>query len=291
MLISAAITIWIHGTKPQHIVPKPLSKLHIERLHKFTHCEPGLHRAQTLDTSLHHYQLAKTLHEQDSVQFPWETLYVFGWSGMLSPSERLKAAQDLQQAIAGLIEEYERIYHQKPSLRLITHSHGGNVALHLAELEDQEHPSFIIDELVLLACPVQKLTAPLIKSKMFKKIYSLHSHLDMVQIADPQGLASIKKVIDKLFMVKSMDQLTDMLRSIEKEPFFSERHFDSSPNLLQIRSKIGARDPLHIEFLLNPFVTKLPKILKFLHTLNPAEVNYKQEMLLDITSSPLGFSC
>lgn len=282
-MVVPSVTVWIHGTKPQHILPAPLSHIHIEKLHQFMHCEPGLHLAQALNHSFHHHQIATILHEHDPETFPWETLYLFGWSGLLSKNERLKAAQKLHKALKQLIDQYEGLYHQKPFIRLITHSHGGNVALHLADIDTYDHFPLIIDELTLLACPVQKPTALLLKSQLFKKIYSLHSHWDMVQVADPQGLPAIKKALGEIFSVKSFQQLKDLFHSIEQEPLFSARHFNPSSKLIQALVKMNGRGILHIEFMLEPFVAILPTILETLKHTKPSE----KDLTIDIVDKHL----
>lgn len=270
-MITPSITIWIHGTKPQHILPTPLSHIHIEKLHRFMHCEPGLHLTQTLDPSFHHHHLATILHQHAPTMFPWETLYLFGWSGMLSEDERIKAAQKLHKALKQLIDQYEGTYQQKPFIRIITHSHGGNVALHLADSDTSSFLSCGIDELVLLACPVQKSTASLIKNQLFKKIYSLHSHWDMVQIADPQGLPGLKKALGGVFSIRSIQQLKNLFHSIEQEPLFSARHFNPSSKLIQALVTMHGRGILHVEFMLETFVAALPSIINNLEQLKPSE--------------------
>lgn len=280
------INIWIHGTKPQHLFPKPLSKLHIERLHKFMHCEPGLHLAQTLDPSFHHYHIARSLHEQNPQEFPWDTFYLFGWSGILHPSERFKSAQKLHKALKRLVQEYEGMYHKKPIIRIITHSHGGNVALHLPTVEDAIPHDFTIHELILLACPVQKLTAHSLKNPLFAKAYSLHSHWDFVQIADPQGWSVVKEGLQKFFSTGAFEHLRSTIGRIEQEPFFSERHFNPLSKLMQVRTKISGRNIMHIEFMLTPFVTKLPSILSTLRSLT-TDFHLEQDISLDIVDDKL----
>jgi len=55
-----------------------------------------------------------------------------------------------------------------PKVTLISHSHGGNVALNLAAIAEKESP-LSIERLILLACPVQQETAALVDAPMFKK--------------------------------------------------------------------------------------------------------------------------
>ena len=171
---------------------------------------------------------------------PWH-FYLFGWSGKLSYQEREDTARILYNEIKALIAEYKKQYGTTPALRLITHSHGGNVALNLAKIKEAGDTEFVIDELILLACPVQIKTAPLIKDKLFKKIYSLYSTRDLIQILDPQEVYNNLK--EKRF------------------PLFSQRRFPDQANLRQIIVKRKKRAISHVEFMLEKFLTTLPTIL------------------------------
>ena len=164
-----------------------------------------------------------------------DSCYFFRWSGKLSPQERKKAARHL----ASLIRT-----HTGP-IRLICHSHGCNVALLLAELD---LPAQHIEKLILLAPPVQKSTSHLVASPLFKKVISLYSTGDLLQVADPQGL-----------------------QSKNKESLFSKRLFDESPNLIQARILIDRRSPSHIDFILTRFLKKLSAIITLLEEANLSE--------------------
>ncbi len=277
------ITIWIHGTKPQQLLPGRLAKIHIESLYKFMHCEPGLHLAKDLNPSFHHFDLAQILHKTDPKNFPLETLYLFGWSGTLNAQDRLQAAQKLQKALKVLVSEYEGIHHAKPFIRIIAHSHGGNVALNLAKIDtNKQLHHAIVDELILLACPVQKVTAPLIKSPLFAKVYSLHSHWDFLQIADPQGWPQLKEHLRNFFKSQSLNDLKAGFVHVEQEPFFSERHFRPHSNLVQAVITINGNHVLHIQFMLDSFVKNIPFILEKLSSLETQKIQAEQEMFIDI---------
>ena len=74
-------------------------------------------------------------------------------------------------------------------ITLITHSHGGNVALYLAQVaEENNDPTFKIKRLILTGCQIQDETECYAQSPLFEKIYSLYSVIDFLQVADPQGL-------------------------------------------------------------------------------------------------------
>lgn len=106
--------------------------------------------------------------------------YTFGWSGLLLRSERAQAARQLYQAITDELAHLEQ-RGIKPRIRLIGFSHGGNVALQVAQHAPAQ---WCIDELILIGTPVQKDTDHLITRPCFKKIYHLYSLADYIQNAD-----------------------------------------------------------------------------------------------------------
>jgi hypothetical protein len=231
------ITIWVHGTKAF------FSKYFLQN---FFFCYPGLNPAESFSQKYHLHEIAKNLHLANPKRFNFNTFYFFGWSGSLSYEARQEAAHELYSELKELVEQYEDTFGQKPHIRIITHSHGGNVALHLAECVEDE---FFIDELIMLAVPVQKKTSEFSLSPVFKKIYSIYSTVDTIQIMDPQGFHYWRKYRNKSFKEKL------------QSPFFSERTFPEQENMLQIKLRTKRRGISHIEFLLDHFLKALPGIL------------------------------
>ena len=297
------ITIWVHGTKPQAFLPKHLSMFTKKMERTLYGCKPGLHKAADLDLQYYQYSLAKELSNVAPEQFQWEHFYIYGWSGKLDPQDRKIAAYELFCALQGLVDDYEKKYGCEPKIVVITHSHGGSVALHMADPEihsdtpvsvNQKTP-FTIDKLILLACPVQHYTQALVKSTMFKRIYSIHSHTDMIQVLDPQGLHPFFKM-EKAANIKAAFQKSVFCK--KNGPLFSRRHFCVHPKIPQanIRWQHGIPWPatqdaldavhfkpvktalknldklkknrglLHIEFQLLPFIRLLPKVIQYLDT-------------------------
>ena len=130
------------------------------------------------------YPIAGAYEEVTQALAPGSTInhyYTFGWSGLLSAQARLAAAGELGKA---LTDEYRALVTQgiTPTIRIITHSHGGNVALNLATLALDDLPH--IDELVLLGTPVQEETSALVHEELFGTIYNLYSLQDAAQGAD-----------------------------------------------------------------------------------------------------------
>lgn len=111
--------------------------------------------------------------------------YTFGWSALLSHSERYN---DAEKFLFSLLEEIKTFRDQgiNPKIRLIGYSHGGNVCLNLAPAYNNNNPKepLSIDELILVAVPLQTETDHLVNDPIFKKIYNVFSDKDRVQPID-----------------------------------------------------------------------------------------------------------
>lgn len=235
MINAASITIYIHGTYPP-IIKNIFSRFMSSKKH-------GLVKVQSLSEKNYIHNNFKVLNKADNINFPIEHSYSFGWSGKLSTKERELAGRELYNAIKKLSSEYQKD-NITPKITLLTCSHGGNVALNLANFDQND---FEIERLILLACPVQHRTKELIKSKIFKNKYLLYSKSDWLQIADPQGLYN------------------------QQAPLFSERKFDASSNLKQVSvqfenkrpwsKKAYLEDAWHIDFIKQKIHEILPQIL------------------------------
>jgi hypothetical protein len=107
----------------------------------------------------------------------WSPCYAAGdfysWSGGYSDAARALAAADLVQWVNG---------HSAAGLDLITHSHGGNVAM----LATQPGMAMTPQEIVLLSCPVHFPKYAPDFSKI-QKIVSIRVRLDLVILADRGG--------------------------------------------------------------------------------------------------------
>jgi len=221
------ITVWIHGTR---LTPRSV-------LHRIFHSPDGLVPASTFDTQYHLRSIADTLAATDPARYSCDYMFLFGWPGALAFEERIKAAQDLYKQLKPVIKSYEQKHGKRPKIRIITHSHGGNVALNLAKIKDESY--FTIDELILLACPVQEETAQLIKDSIFKEVFVLYSSFDLLQIIDPQGLYSHN----------------------DDRPLLSQRRFPVQDNITQVKMKLNGCALLHSDFIRVKFVSMLPQII------------------------------
>jgi hypothetical protein len=111
------------------------------------------------------------------------TYVLFGWSGMLSRSERKEAGYDFYNALCQLKDKY---YKQGINIKIdiVAWSHGGNVALWLAGAEETNKLGLEIEHLILWGTPMQIETKQFISSKIFKSIISFASQGDWVQNLD-----------------------------------------------------------------------------------------------------------
>lgn len=243
------ITIFVHGTLP------PDALMAIPPVRSFFYCPTGLTQAVEFDPKFHTYKLAQQLCSTRADEFDMAHFYLFGWSGKLNPLARKEASQELFQSLRLLAERY-RQQGTKPQFRIITHSHGGNVALHMHESTKEHAHDLVIDELIVLACPVQTETAAHAHPASFKKIYSIHSHSDLLQVLDPQGVHAFLGTLKEHGLEFTMSHLNEL------GPLFSSRHFEAAEHIIQLNVRYPRRELFHIEFLLPKFISTLPSLLE-----------------------------
>ncbi len=251
------ITLWIHGTK---FVRRPLYQ-------SFFGGKPCLRLAKELASDYYLHSVAHTLNKAAPDKYPLDTLYLFGWSGKLSPSVRQHAAQVLYEELKRVTQDYKKIYGKPPYIQLLTHSHGGTVALNLVRCKEAPSP-FTINELILMACPVQNATKKFIEDDLFSYTCALYSSLDMVQVLAPQISYNICKRGKK------------ELRSRIHWPLFSERCFELHPRLAQVKLKMNGRSLFHTEFASTHFLAVLPQILHVIKTIYDSRIVPNESQLL-----------
>ncbi len=235
-----AITVWIHGTK-------------FTRSDTYRRVFNGIPDVKHIKDfpSEHGIQFHMQLLDRDACElFDYNSLYLFGWSGRLSTHERYWAAVILYQKLAALYESYRKEFGVAPRIRLVTHSHGGNVALNLARVHKLRKDQLEIDSLVLLACPVQYETKSLVENNFFKKIYAFYSSLDMVQVLAPE------------FMHRMRDKEGSIVGSCLRWIPFSNRCFEPTTCVRQAWIKINGHAIMHSSFTHSKFLRTLPKLLE-----------------------------
>lgn len=221
------ITIFVHGTQI-HALFKDVD---IRRFFPAnTQSPPGLCRKNDLPKN---HAILHLLNAIDSPSFSDAGMYSFGWSGGIEVKERRAGGKQLFDLIQALAQSYQELHRATPEITIITHSHGGNVALHMAEWYDVNR-SYTITRTLLLACPVQELTSFYTHSPLFKKIYALHSHDDRFQIMDQRSLQLPRSLFDtwKENRQVKMQELIETIQTVTWK-FGSERHFATQQNLIQ----------------------------------------------------------
>jgi len=241
------VTVWVHGSRT-------LSKFVFP---SFFHVIPGLHQVQDYSEENNLYTIATTLSASDPTTFRLEDVYLFGWSGTIGFKARQKAALQLYNQLMKLKNRYKQQDGVTPRLRIITHSHGGTIVQLLPKIKTEKENRLKIEELILLACPVQKKTAHLINDPLFEQIYSFYSHRDRGQIADPQGL---RHMLASPFLL--LQKLFSGNRAYDDIPFFSERRFVEQKNMVQLEVTKNGRGLTHLDFILKEFVGSIAHVVE-----------------------------
>jgi pimeloyl-ACP methyl ester carboxylesterase len=162
------------------------------------------------DTGTHHY-------------------YTYGWSGLISGRERAEEGIRCYEALTKL-----HTTHPTARIIIIGYSHGGNIALNMANAH-AENVDWCIDTLILLGTPIQRENDHCVCSPLFKKIYNVYSHEDHVQRLDCFSL----------------------------NRFFSRRHFKSCSrytvpgHLTQVEVRISITSPKRKHYDRSPGHTEL----------------------------------
>lgn len=160
-------------------------------------------------------------------------LYTFGWDGSLSLECRKHSAHLLYRA---LDKHYTKLKEKFPdhevSVSVLGHSHGGNVALHLAQWEEHYKKNMSIDTLTLLGTPIQSETKSYIHAPIFKKVLNIYSTNDWVQ---------------KLDCISTKDCFSSRtFRRRSKYQHTSQCNIPDKVTDLEVR--IGNYRPMHAEF-------------------------------------------
>lgn len=223
------ITIFVHGTQ-FHTLIKDVDLR--STFKPDTQTPSGLHQLSSLKKEHKTTIFLSKLAQQDPINFSFDGIYAFGWSGKNTVTERKQASKQLFLLIKSLTQAYKNQHKSVPDITVITHSHGGNVLLHMADYWDH---SFFIKQAILLGCPVQKETAHQSAHEMFKTMYSFYSCDEWAQIIDPQLAQPLRSIFENwqngsginLQKIKAAVDLS------KKMPLCSDRHFPSHPHLIQ----------------------------------------------------------
>ncbi len=265
--VRGPVTIYIHGTRVNSIIPIGVSRQAMELEDRIHGGPPGLHPITEIDEKFYVRTIGTILNSVDSKQYPLENFYSFVWSGKLDPRHRYEAAHLLyDQIVERIVIPYQKEYGTPPQITIMSHSHGGNIALQLAHAGQKKPNAFTVDQLILLACPVQKETSKYITDPIFKHAFNIHSHDDMIQILDMQKFHPIQPAFQQAWSDKTFAPITCAFWKCVECPLFSERHFLNNPKLKQVRMKWDGK-PLWSKQdtdLFGPLVSKVHKTTRFI---------------------------
>lgn len=226
------VTIYVHGTT---------TAVGLRLLSKFckdvAFGKPGIHHIDELPKIALLRKDAQILESGDARRFDANHFYTFGWSGTLSFKAREKAGKQLYDGVCVLLKKYEKKYGKMPKVRILTFSHGGNVALEMVKLLPFFDKKSVYLELVIVAIPVQKVTEKLIESPYITQSYVISSTRDIVQLVD--------------------------CYKYKKKRYAPTRFFDTSAlNCRQIKVTINNRGLGHID-LMRSFMHHLSDAMNF----------------------------
>lgn len=115
--------------------------------------------------------------------------YTFGHLGVLSHRYRASVAKTLYTELLEKLKEAQDVY-ETVKVVLVTHSHGGTIALNMAAVENELKRGLSIDDLVMFGVPLQAETAPYAYHAMFKRVMNCYSLGDVIQGSDVLTTAS-----------------------------------------------------------------------------------------------------
>ena len=219
------LIVWIHGTAANCFLPNKLTGkirgkveiIHFDALHQDSDAK----------------KKAVALQHGDDICFNTSNFYRCNWSGFLDYKEREYVAEKLYDFLVDKVNEITADTGKRPSISIITHSHGGNIALTLAKYNNKHGgDDLVVDRLILMACPVQKRTADFANHQTFKKIYAFYSPFDPIQLCAMQGFLA-----------------------------FSGRKFAPGPNIVQIRTYWNHIGLWHNQFNSIWFARLLPALI------------------------------
>lgn len=172
--------------------------------------------------------------------------YTFGWSGLVNHKERCKDAQsfynDLKKIIAPLKEQNPNL-----KIRIIAYSHGANMVFNMCKVHnlDKDPLPFNIDELILIAAPVQRETDCDTLDPFFENTYSIYSRADCVQKMD--CFSNKRFFSGRKFKDTNRCEIGNVVQQIELKITVAADHDTKCCSCRPSKKRLN-RSPGHIEF-------------------------------------------
>ncbi len=189
-------------------------------------------------------QLYKVMQEQyfpEEKTMEWLT---FGWSGGMNHLERLMESKKLYKNLLQYLKEKKRQY-PNLKLRLVTYSHGSNIALNLARLHLEKEEPLKINQLIMIATPVIAEMEDCIYSPIFSEIYSLYSRYDTASTLDifsTRGFFPSRR-----FHKKRGEGFPPHFKQVELELKLTAKNYTKKPNN---SNRTIEKSPGHLEMWL-----------------------------------------
>ncbi len=139
------------------------------------------------------------------------TFYTFGWNGLLSQKQRRIESVRFYNALVEEIERYRKVG-KNPKVRLVAHSHGGNLCLNLAAINDLLSLSSYQD-VAHVTSDAATNDALLAMFDYIKKLSSKEDVAHAKKLKRLDHVPTCKLTIDELVLLGTPVQ-------VETEPFF-----------------------------------------------------------------------
>ncbi len=156
--------------------------------------------------------------------------YTFGWDGVLSDEHRKNQARNFLASLRTLVNERRSaglVQGKDFDLIVLTHSHGGNLALYMVDWA-LPNESFFIDYLINLGTPIHEKTEKNLGAPLFKNVWNVYSKNDWIQVSDfisIQGSYKRKRVYESSSS-KKLHTLKQILFEVDgRGPLHSEMWF------------------------------------------------------------------
>jgi len=136
--------------------------------------------------------------------------FLFGHLGLLCQQYRADAGVELYHHLSDTVAELKKKYRHVRT-RVITHSHGGNIALNLARAERLYNRGLIVDDLIMYGGPIQIETACFAYDPLFIRVVNCYSEGDSIQSNDRFSSAqhvSYKRFYDENLIIDRPETLT-----------------------------------------------------------------------------------
>ncbi len=136
--------------------------------------------------------------------------FLFGHLGLLCQQYRADAGIELYNHLTDTVAELKKQY-KHVRVRIVSHSHGGNIALNLARAERLHKRNLVVDDLIMYGAPIQVETASYAYDPLFVRVINCYSEGDSIQSNDrfsTKQHTSYKRFYDEELVIDRPDTTT-----------------------------------------------------------------------------------